>query len=85
MLWSSLLVVGLAQLALCKPLQRRWDDLVERHAWAEVPRGWELKAPAPADHTFDMRIGLTQHGIDDLIENLLEISDPAHSRYVSNF
>lgn len=85
MLWSSFLVLGLAQLAMSNPLVKRWDDFAEKHAWVEVPRGWEHKGAAPADHVFDMRIGLKQDGINDLIDNLMEISDPFHARYVFVF
>ncbi|KJA25711.1 hypothetical protein HYPSUDRAFT_64438 [Hypholoma sublateritium FD-334 SS-4] len=79
--WSSFLALGLAQLALAKPLVKRWDDVAEKHSWADIPRGWEHKAAAPADYMFEMRIGLKQHGINDLISNLMETSDPMHSKY----
>ncbi|KAF8972690.1 peptidase S8/S53 domain-containing protein [Flammula alnicola] len=81
MLWSLPLVLGLVQLSASKALVKRWDDVAEKHSWVDIPRGWELKAPAPANYMFDLRIGLKQHGIDDLIDNLMEISDPFHSRY----
>ena len=85
MFWSSALLLGLIQLAASKPLAKRWDDFEVKHAWAEVPRGWELHAPAPSDYTFDMRIGLTQDKFDELVSTLYEVSDPAHSRYVSSY
>ncbi|KAF9482612.1 subtilisin-like protein [Pholiota conissans] len=81
MLWSSFLLLGVAQLALSSPLVKRFEDFSEKHSWADIPNGWEHKAAAPADYVFDMRIGLKQYGIDDLIENLMEISDPYHARY----
>ncbi|KAF8903511.1 peptidase S8/S53 domain-containing protein [Gymnopilus junonius] len=40
------------------------------------PRGWQMKGPAPSNHIFELRIGLKQDGMDKLIENLMEISDP---------
>ena len=80
MFWSSALLLGLVQLAASKPLVRRWDDFEVKHAWAEVPRGWELHAPAPSDYTFDMRIGLKQDRFDELVAALYEVSDPAHQR-----
>ncbi|KAF8644974.1 hypothetical protein AX16_008158 [Volvariella volvacea WC 439] len=81
MLWRTALVVGLAALSASKPLQRRWDDFVEKHSWVEIPRGWELRSPAPANHRFEMRIGLKQNRIEELIASLMETSDPNHDRY----
>jgi tripeptidyl-peptidase-1 len=81
MLWSSILLLVAAQLCTSRILSRRWDDVAEKHAWVDIPRGWQLKAPAPANHHFELRIGLNQQGIDELIANLMEISDPTHSRY----
>nr|VWP02127.1 Eukaryotic translation initiation factor 3 subunit G (eIF3g) (Eukaryotic translation initiation factor 3 RNA-binding subunit) (eIF-3 RNA-binding subunit) (Translation initiation factor eIF3 p33 subunit homolog) (eIF3 p33 homolog) [Ganoderma boninense] len=80
MFWSSALILGLAHLAASKPLAvKRWDDFGVKHAWAEVPRGWELHAPAPPGYTFDMRIGLKQDKFDDLVTALYEVSDPPMS------
>ena len=88
MLWSSLLVLGLVQLGLVqlgtsKDLLKRWDNLAIKHAWPEVPQGWEHRAPAPSNYVLELRIGLKQDRIDDLIENLMEISDPTSSRCIS--
>lgn len=80
MLWSSIFVVGLAQLGVSKPLHRRWDDFAEKHSWVDIPRGWTFSAPAPADHVFELRIGLKQDKVNDLIANLMEVSDPFHER-----
>ncbi|KAI0794109.1 subtilisin-like protein [Fomes fomentarius] len=82
MFWSSVFLLGLAQLIASKPLaSKRWDDFEVKHAWTEVPRGWELHGPAPSDYTFDMRIGLKQDRFDELVTALYEVSDPAHARY----
>ncbi|KAI0695326.1 subtilisin-like protein [Cerioporus squamosus] len=83
MFWStSVLLLGLAHFAASKPLvNKRWDDFEVKHAWAEVPRGWELHGPAPSDYTFDMRIGLKQDKFDELVTALYEVSDPSHERY----
>ncbi|KAF8880201.1 peptidase S8/S53 domain-containing protein [Infundibulicybe gibba] len=81
MLFSTVLVLGLAHLSLSKPLSRRWDDLVEKHAWVQPPRGWVYASAAPPDHTFDMRIGLKQDKLDTLIATLMETSDPNHEKY----
>ena len=83
MLWSSLLVLGLVQLGRSKTLLNRWDNLALKHAWPEVPHGWERTAPAPSDYLLELRIGLRQDRIDDLIDNLMEISDPTSSRYIA--
>ncbi|KAF8886336.1 subtilisin-like protein [Infundibulicybe gibba] len=81
MLFSTVLVLGLANLSLSKPLSRRWDDLVEKHAWVQPPRGWVYSSAAPPDHYFDMRIGLKQDKFDTLITTLMETSDPNHEKY----
>lgn len=81
MIWSTALVLGLVQLCLANPISKRWDDLSVKHSWTEVPKGWELQGPAPADHTMDMRIGLKQDKIEQLISTLYEVSDPAHHKY----
>ncbi|KAF7983704.1 hypothetical protein HWV62_19635 [Athelia sp. TMB] len=81
MIWSTFLVLALAQLSVANPVSKRWDDLSIRHAWSEVPKGWELQGPAPGDHTMSLRIGLKQDKIDELIATLYEVSDPAHSKY----
>jgi len=82
MLWSSLLVLGLVQLSTSKASSKRWDNLAVKHSWAQTPHGWDHKAPAPSNYVFELRIGLKQNRIDDLIDNLMEISDPTNARYV---
>ncbi|PPQ75676.1 hypothetical protein CVT26_001854 [Gymnopilus dilepis] len=81
MLWSTIILLAAAQSCAASVLSRRWDDLLEKHSWTDIPRGWQLKGPAPADHMFDLRIGLKPDGMEKLIENLMEISDPDHARY----
>ena len=83
MLWSFLLVIGLAQLGTSKTPLKRWDNLALKHAWPEIPHGWEHTTPAPSDYVLELRIGLKQNGIDDLIDNLMEISDPTNPRYIT--
>ncbi|KAH9893535.1 peptidase S8/S53 domain-containing protein [Cubamyces lactineus] len=82
MFWSSALVLAFIQLAIANPLvSKRWDDFEVKHAWTEIPRGWELHGPAPADYAFDLRIGLKQDKFGDLVTALYEVSDPAHEKY----
>ncbi|KAH8104065.1 peptidase S8/S53 domain-containing protein [Cristinia sonorae] len=82
MRWLSIALFAFLHLVASKPLlSKRWDDFDVKHAWADVPKGWELHSPAPADHTFNMRIGLKQDRFDDLVAALYEVSDPYHSRY----
>ncbi|KDQ50709.1 hypothetical protein JAAARDRAFT_185905 [Jaapia argillacea MUCL 33604] len=82
MRFTSVLLLGLAGLCASKPLlNRRWDDLKVRHSWVEVPRGWKLQGPAPADHKLAMRIGLKQDKLDELISALYTVSDPTHGNY----
>ncbi|KAM6496816.1 Peptidase S8/S53 domain containing protein [Amanita muscaria] len=80
-LWRSALVLGLAYVSLASPLQKRWDDLVEKHSWTEIPKGWTFDSAAPAEHKLDLRIGLKQEKFDELIANLMQVSDPFHERY----
>ena len=82
MLWSLLLVFGLAQLGISDTLQR-WDNFALKHAWQEIPDGWEHIAHAPSNHVLDLRIGLKQDRIDELIDNLMEISDHTNPRYIA--
>jgi len=82
MLFYFALLITLVQLCAAKPVSRRWNDLTEKHAWDEIPRGWVYESPAPANLSFNMHIGLKQDKIVDLIASLMETSDPGHSRYV---
>jgi tripeptidyl-peptidase I len=85
MIWSIVLLLALVLVHLCaaKPLSgRRWNDFAEKHAWLEIPHGWEYESPAPADFPFEMRIELKQDQIEDLIASLMETSDPNHTRCV---
>ena len=84
-LWlAALLLHSCTALVKAKPqdVVHPWEDLVEKHSWVDVPQGWDFEAPAPQDYIFDLRIGLKPTGMDDLIANLMEISDPAHDRYI---
>lgn len=48
----SLLVKAavVARIVLATPLARRWDDLEVKHAWVDIPAGWERHTDAPLDH-----------------------------------
>ena len=65
--------------------QNRWiNSMQERSTIAVLPRGWELHPEHPnpqPDHVIELKIGLTQNKIDELIGHLMEVSDPAHTRY----
>ncbi|KAF4612315.1 hypothetical protein D9613_003707 [Agrocybe pediades] len=85
LLWACFAPATLTALASPgKPLSRRWADVAEVHSWNEIPRGWKVLSSAPPDYPLNMRIGLKQYGMDELIENLLEISDPTHPRYTQH-
>jgi tripeptidyl-peptidase I len=86
MIWCAILLVAFVHLCVAKPLSKHWNlnDLAVKHAWSEIPRGWVYESPAPADFLFEMRIGLKQDKIDDLIASLMETSDPNHARYVES-
>lgn len=82
MLLRSTFVLLFAQLITASPLAQRWNDLAEKHSWVEIPNGWELHSEAPSTYTFDLRIGLKESKMEQLIENLMETSDPTHTRSV---
>lgn len=82
MIFSLTVVVAFVHLCAAKSLSSRWDDIAEKHSWSEIPRGWQFVSPAPADYTFEMRVALKQHNINGLVANLMETSDPSHSKYV---
>ncbi len=81
---TTILVLGLAQLTASAKFLKRWDNLAEKHAWADIPKGWRHKAIAPADYVLDLKIALKQHRFDELIDNLMEISNPTHVRSVES-
>jgi hypothetical protein len=83
LLWSSALFLSVLQVSVSKPIVKRWDDFQVKHSWEDVPRGWELVGPAPADYNLRMKIGLKQDRMHELIDHLYQVSDPAHNRYVS--
>lgn len=58
-----------------------FGDYTVKHAWSEVPRGWTYQSTPPSDHVFQLRIGLKQERITDLIDRLAEVSDPDHPSY----
>ena len=71
-------VLALALLSSASPLS---VEFTTRHALREVPAGWTAVARAPAEHKIDLRIGLKQGRMADLLTTLGEVSDPAHERY----
>ncbi|KAJ7249548.1 peptidase S8/S53 domain-containing protein [Mycena haematopus] len=82
MLLLSTFVVVLAGLSGAKPLSsKRWNDISVKHRWVEIPRGWEFHSTPPEDHLLEMRIGLKQNRLDELVSALYEVSDPTHEKY----
>jgi tripeptidyl-peptidase-1 len=59
--------------ALCLTIQKRFPvstyQVKESHF---VPRSWSRIGSAPADHTINLRIGLTQSRFDELEKSLYE-------------
>ena len=80
MIWSTVVLLALMHLCAAKPLSGRRNDLAEKHAWVDIPRGWVYESPAPANFPFEMRIALKQHKIHELTASLMETSDPSHQR-----
>jgi tripeptidyl-peptidase-1 len=55
---------------------------VTKHAWVQIPQGWEEHTSAPsADQPITLRIALKQSGIEELVSALYEVSDPESERY----
>jgi len=81
MIWPTVVTLTLVLLCVSTPSSNRWDDFSVKHSWTEIPHGWELHGPAPANYSMNMRIGLKQDKLDELISSLYEVSDPAHERY----
>ncbi|EJD43708.1 subtilisin-like protein [Auricularia subglabra TFB-10046 SS5] len=65
------------------PHEKRFGDMVTKHAWTEVPAGWTLAAQSvpPMEHKIDLRIGLKQHNLDTLIDTLYDVSNPLSPAY----
>ena len=78
---STVLLLGFVHFGLSKPLQR-WGKMKIKHAWRDIPRGWELYGEARSDHILNLHIGLAQNRLDELVTSLYEVSDPTHERYV---
>ncbi|CUA75752.1 tripeptidyl-peptidase I [Rhizoctonia solani] len=71
-------ILAFAALAAGSPVSH---DFTTRHTLHEVPSGWTVVARAPAEHNIDLRIGLKQARMTDLLSILGEVSDPTHARY----
>ncbi|GJJ11172.1 hypothetical protein Clacol_005404 [Clathrus columnatus] len=54
---------------------------VLKHSWPEPPVNWQLHSNPPPEHMLKLYIGLKQSHMDDMIEHLLEVSDPTSERY----
>ena len=81
MIWLSAWALAVIPLAAAKPLVSKiWNDFEVKHAWADVPKGWECHGDAPPDHVLDMRIALKQGKLEELISTLYEVSDPTHEK-----
>lgn len=82
-MFPTVLAFGIAQLTVSAMHLKRWDNLAEKHSWVDVPKGWSYKSAIPADYVFNLKIALKQHRLDELIDNLMQISDPTHIRSVA--
>ncbi|CAE6448007.1 unnamed protein product [Rhizoctonia solani] len=71
-------ILALAALGTSSPISH---DFTTRHTLREVPSGWSIVTRAPAEHNIDLRIGLKQGRMVDLLSILDEVSDPANVRY----
>lgn len=86
-MYLSLLVsLAFALTSLASPASRQislesFGPQTTKHAWPETPAQWTHLGPASDLQTIRLRIGLKQANIDSLIEQLYEVSDPAHEHY----
>ncbi|KAG9079043.1 hypothetical protein FS749_008893, partial [Ceratobasidium sp. UAMH 11750] len=71
-------LLAFALLSSASPLLQ---DFRTRDVLREVPTGWTAVASAPAGHMIDMRIGLKQARMDELLATLAQVSNPRHVRY----
>ncbi|KAG8735912.1 hypothetical protein FRC10_010012 [Ceratobasidium sp. 414] len=71
-------ILVLASVSCASPLT---NNFKARHTLHEVPTGWKAIDRAPAEHLIDMRIGLKQARMAELLSTLTELSDPIHPRY----
>ena len=76
---SFLTVVFLADFAA--PLEL-WDDMMVKHAWHTAPVNWESLGHPPAGTIINLNIALKPERESALVDTLLEVSDPEHSRRV---
>ncbi|KAF9009289.1 hypothetical protein BDZ89DRAFT_1168001 [Hymenopellis radicata] len=81
MLWSQLLALcAAARFSFGSPLAERYTTLRKRHSWDAPPRGWEFHSVPDAGEVIELRIGLRQGRVDELISSLYEVSEPGHHR-----
>lgn len=64
-------------------LNKRFGEHAVKHSWVQVPEGWVLdeQSVPPADHVINLKIGLKQHKMDELIGKLYDVSDPTSPNY----
>jgi tripeptidyl-peptidase-1 len=76
------LLLAAVPVALATSIAPRWDDTRVKHSWGTIPAKWEHYSHPPAGATIDLHIVLKPHQEDALIDELLQVSDPLHHRYV---
>lgn len=80
MLFSSLATLPVLALSvLVAPAHLSEPAL--KHAWSQIPDGWEIHGTPASNHPITLKIGLKQSRIDDLIATLYNVSDPFHPNY----
>ncbi|KAK5094812.1 hypothetical protein LTS08_008429 [Lithohypha guttulata] len=75
---SVFAVLEAASAVVAGPVARSTYSVKGSHP---VPRGWRQLDRAPADHTLELRLGLTQGDFAGLEKHLFEASDPQHRKY----
>lgn len=81
--WLSALsfLAAVALSAFATPIAR-WDDILVKHSWSDVPADWVTLGYPSAGTTLDLHIALKPEKEGALIDALYEVSDPEHPRCV---
>ena len=80
---SVISVLSTALLAcLGAPLEPRWDDMLVKHTWDDVPSKWESLGSPAGNTTIDLHFALKPHRENALVDALFDVSDPRRSTHV---
>lgn len=78
---SLLSTFGVSLFLLVHAAPAHLSEPTVKHSWQQIPTDWEVHSAPAGDHPITLKIGLKQSRIDELIDNLYQVSDPFHERY----